>query len=101
MTTIAIEQAELAEIRSILEAHLPSTVQVQVFGSRAGGRVKCYSDLDLVLEGEKVLPLSLVAELREAFDESALPYKVDLVDRRSVDPVFGAIIDATKLPLTR
>lgn len=99
MSEIALEDAELAQVRSILRAHLPEDVAVAVFGSRAGGRVKRFSDLDLVLEGPAPLPLSLLAMLAEAFDESLLPFKVDLVDRRAVGESFGAIVDATKRPL--
>lgn len=99
MSAIALEDAELAQVRSILRAHLPEDVAVAVFGSRAGGQVKRFSDLDLVLEGPAPLPFSLLGMLAEAFDESLLPFKVDLVDRRAVGESFGAIVDATKRPL--
>ncbi|MBB4857284.1 putative nucleotidyltransferase [Novosphingobium chloroacetimidivorans] len=99
MTPIALGDADLDLVRSILRAHLPGDVQVAVFGSRAGGRVKPFSDLDLVLEGPGPLSLSLLGTLADAFDESLLPIKVDLVDRLSVDESFGAIVDATKVPL--
>ncbi|MFD2580462.1 hypothetical protein ACFSTD_21530 [Novosphingobium colocasiae] len=47
------------------------------------------------------MPLSLMAELAEAFEESPLPFKVDLVDRATVNAAFGAIIDATARPFPR
>lgn len=90
---------ELAEVRAILDARLPTTISVGVFGSRAGGQPKPWSDLDLVLEGEAPLPLALMAALAEAFDESALPWKVDLVDRRIVSEDFGRILDAARIAL--
>lgn len=99
MTMLALEPAELAEVRAILAPRLPPGVRVDVFGSRAGGRVKRYSDLDLVLEGDAELPQALLSNLAEAFDESRLPFKVDLVDRRAVSEAFGAVIDAAKRPL--
>jgi predicted nucleotidyltransferase len=99
MTAIALDDAELAQVRSILRTCLPTDVEVAVFGSRAGGRVKRFSDLDLVLEGPAPLPLSLLGKLADAFDESLLPFKVDLIDRRSVSDTFGGIVDATKRPL--
>ena len=99
MNEIALKDAEVAQVRSILAAHLPSNVRVAVFGSRAGGRVKPYSDLDLVLEGPEPLPLALLGMLADAFDESLLPFKVDLIDRLSVHDDSGAIVDATKRPL--
>lgn len=99
--TLALDQSQLEEVRAILNAHLPSDVAVGVFGSRAGGRIKRFSDLDLVLEAEEELSLATLSALAEAFDESLLPFKVDLVDRRAVSESFGAIVDATKQPLPR
>jgi len=84
---------ELAEVRAILMHWLPEGASVRVFGSRAGGKPKPWSDLDLSLEASESLPLSMLAGLREAFSESALPWKVDLVDYRTVSPEFAAIID--------
>lgn len=96
---LQLSEGELAEVRRVLQKHLPSSVAVHVFGSRAGGIPKPWSDLDLVLEGEGALPIDVLAELGEAFDESALSFKVDLVDRKTVGGAFGAIIDALKIAL--
>ncbi len=100
---LALTPGELAELHSLLAAHLPDDVRVGIFGSRAGlpasAAPKPWSDLDLVLEGPAALPLSLLATLAEAFDESPLPWKVDLVDRLGVSDAFGQIIDATARPL--
>jgi len=89
---------EAAEVGAILARHLPPGVRVHVFGSRAGGWVKPWSDLDLLLEGEGPVPWSAMAALAEAFDDSRLPWKVDLVDRATVSPEFGRIVDAQKVP---
>jgi predicted nucleotidyltransferase len=97
--TLALTPAELAQVCSILSAHLPAGVRVSVFGSRAGGTPKPWSDLDLALTGGGPIPLALLAEMVEAFDESALPWKVDLVDRGTVSADFGAIIDANAVNL--
>lgn len=96
---LTVTDSELATIRHILARHLPAGVRVSAFGSRAGGRPKPMSDLDLVLEGETALPLALMARLAEAFDESPLPWKVDLVDRTTVSAAFGALIDAGKITI--
>jgi predicted nucleotidyltransferase len=96
---IALSPEELDEVRRILAEHLPADVTVGVFGSRAGGSPKRWSDLDLVLEGPAPLSLDLQARLAEAFDESALPWKVDLVDRKTVSEAFGRILDAARRAL--
>ncbi|PNU04757.1 nucleotidyltransferase family protein [Novosphingobium guangzhouense] len=94
-----LTDAERAEVLRILAAHLPPGTSARIFGSRAGGVPKPWSDLDLALDGPQPLSLAAMAELAEAFDESALPFKVDLVDRRTVSDAFGAIIDAGAVPL--
>ncbi len=94
---VAISAEELAIVAAILREHLPNTIEVHVFGSRASGRVKPWSDLDLVFEARTPLPLSLIAKLAEAFEESALPWKVDIVDRNTVSDGFGRLIDQSKV----
>jgi predicted nucleotidyltransferase len=86
-------------VRAILAKHLPAGVRVRVFGSRARGAAKPWSDLDLALTGDGPLSLAVLAELAEAFDESALPWKVDLVDRASVGEEFGRLIDESSTAL--
>ncbi len=98
-TTLALTTDEMAEVRAILARILPPGVRVFVFGSRAGGRVKPWSDLDLALESEAGLSLRVLGELAGAFDESRLPWRVDLIDRATVNAAFGKIIDETKMPL--
>ena len=96
---VALTPEELDLVRDILARHLPPGVGVAAFGSRAGQAAKPWSDLDLALSGPEPLPLALLAELSEAFDDSVLPWKVDLVDRAGVSDAFGRIIDETAIPL--
>lgn len=93
MDGLALSAQEISVVRTILTSHLPVGTRVQIFGSRAQGNAKPWSDLDLALQCEGPLPLSLLAVLAEAFDESCLPWKVDIVDRTSVSDSFASIID--------
>jgi predicted nucleotidyltransferase len=69
---------QLACVRRILAARLPGR-EVRIFGSRATGRAKPCSDLDLVVMGEeKISDLSL-ADVAHAFEESDLPFRVDVI----------------------
>ena len=79
-------------VLAILRANLPRTAKVWVFGSRAAGRARPYSDLDLAVDAGRSLTLEELASLAEAFGESDLPYRVDLVDWRSLDDRFRRII---------
>ena len=100
-TSLALTDRELAEVRAILDAYLPPEYSASAFGSRAGGKPKPWSDLDIVLDGPAALPLTVLAALAEAFDESALPWKVDIVDRHAVSEAFGKIIEGAPKVMLR
>jgi predicted nucleotidyltransferase len=87
-------------VLDILRAHLPRGGKAWVFGSRATGRARHYSDLDLAIDAGRPLTLDEVAALAEAFRDSDLPYKVDLVDWRAIDERWRRIITAERVALT-
>lgn len=86
-----IRSNDLDILRSILRQHVPDR-EVRAFGSRVNGTARKFSDLDLVVMGETPLSIDIVAVLSEAFSDSNLPFKVDIVDWASVSPQFQAII---------
>lgn len=89
---------QLSEVKSILNTFIPERT-VCAFGSRANGKARLYSDLDIAVYGNHPLSLDKLALLREAFDESDLPYKVDIVDYLTISNEFQKIIDETKVSL--
>lgn len=68
--------ATLEAIRGIL-AQEPAVEQAILFGSRAKGTHRPGSDIDLALVGEG-LNIDIVGRLARAFEESSIPYQVDL-----------------------
>jgi len=72
----------------VLRGHLPNGARACVFGSRAQGGARPYSDLDLALEWDQPLGLDVIGAIAEALSESDLPYKVDIVDLALVEPSF-------------
>ena len=83
-------------VQDILRRLVPKH-EVWAFGSRATGRAKPYSDLDLALISDRPLPLDLSGRLAEAFSESNLPWKVDLVDWATTDDAFRGIIRSQRV----
>ena len=75
-------------MRAILREHLPAGAKAYVFGSRAVGGARRYSDLDLALAWDRPLGVALLGVIAEALSESDLPYKVDLLDLATVDNSF-------------
>jgi predicted nucleotidyltransferase len=97
--TIDLQPADLAILQPILRDHLPPATSVWVFGSRVTGSARCYSDLDLALQGDSPLDTDLLARLKDALSESDLTIKVDLVDLLAVDTAFREIIKSEMVRL--
>jgi predicted nucleotidyltransferase len=99
---LMVSAAEWEAVRSILLRHVPGR-EVWAFGSRVGAkdgsRVKKFSDLDLAVIGDQPLPLNSVAALADAFTESELPYKVDIVDWATTSARFRGIIESSHVVL--
>jgi predicted nucleotidyltransferase len=77
---------------------------IYVFGSRAKGTAAKYSDLDLTIDCKGArMPSRVLAKLEMAFEDSPLPYKVDIVDLNGISPNFRTAItkDFVKLPRSR
>lgn len=74
-----------AILRAIVRHRFPQH-QVRVFGSRASGHAKPWSDVDLALLGEATIGDLAMAHAREDFDESSLPFNVDLVRLSDLPP---------------
>ena len=89
---IDLSDQQRAIVAGILAEYLPPGTPVWVFGSRATGKARRYSDLDLALEGEAEMSIDDLGALKDALSDSDLPFTVDLVDLRVADPVFRARI---------
>ena len=98
MPTIDVARDALATVIEILDRHI-SDRDVRVFGSRVAGRAKPFSDLDLVTMGERALDLCTLSRLRNDFDESDLPFRVDLIEWASASESFRRMIAAQAVPL--
>ena len=86
-------------VQDILLKHLPAGVKVWVFGSRANWTTKDSSDLDLALEGEGKLIHKVLSALKDAFEDSSLPYTVDVVDLHRISDSFRQIVDSQRVHL--
>ena len=78
-------------ISGILAAHAPG-VEARAFGSRVVGTPKDYSDLDLALVGTAKLDAAALESLREAFEESDIPFRVDVLDWHAISKEFQKVI---------
>jgi predicted nucleotidyltransferase len=86
-------------VLAILRGTLPPAARVWVFGSRATGRARRFSDLDLAIDCGRPLSLDESARLAEAFSDSDLPYKVDVVDWHGIGDGFRTAVAGERVPL--
>lgn len=88
---IDLNPKHLKTIQYILAEYIPA-YEVRAFGSRVKWTAKDYSDLDLVVVGSKPLSLRQRGQLAEAFEESNLPIRVDVLDWQSISEGFKKVI---------
>ena len=88
---IDVSHKEMELIQSILARHVP-TCEVRAFGSRVNHTAKPYSDLDLAVAGPENLGTPQLYALKEAFEESDLPFRVDVSDWNSLSKEFQKVI---------
>lgn len=74
-------------------------IKVFIFGSRARGDFKRYSDIDLLIEVNPSLNRAQIRQLKDLFEESDLPYKVDLVLEEELLDEFRGSVEKEKTPL--
>ena len=88
---IDLSPTHLKTVRQILAEHVPAC-EVRAFGSRVTQSAKTYSDLDLAVVGATALDRHTLARLKEAFEDSDLPIRVDVLDWQEISPSFREII---------
>jgi predicted nucleotidyltransferase len=82
----------LETVRAILGRDVPNC-EVRAFGSRVSGPSKSYSDLDLAIVAPTALNADTLRHLKEAFEESDLPFRVDVLDWHETSPDFLRVIE--------
>ena len=94
---IDITAGQRKTLLALLKRHLPNTT-AWVYGSRVKWTSRPQSDLDLVVfttpDQER-----RVSELREAFEESNLPFRVDLLVWRTIPEQYRKQIEADHVAL--
>ena len=92
-----IDAAQRKTVLALLERHLPNTA-AWAYGSRAKWTARPQSDLDMVVFASPEQN-GQVSHLREAFEESNLPFRVDLFVWDAVPEKFRRQIEAEHVVL--
>lgn len=97
---LRLTEAQRATVCSVLDRVIPGA-EVWVFGSRATGRARPFSDLDLLLTTPDTLDWTQRADLRDAFETSDLPFRVEVVEARSLTDGMRGRVEAERVRLHR
>ena len=90
--SIDLNPNHLGTVKAILAEHVPEC-EVWAFGSRATWTAKDYSDLDLAIVGKGPLDWRTLGRLKETFEESSLPMRVDVLDWHAISESFREVIE--------
>jgi predicted nucleotidyltransferase len=105
---IALTNQQTDEVCDILRSVLmqspiktpeSTTVKAWVFGSRATGRARPYSDLDILISSPAPLDWRARADLQDAFEASNLPFRVDVVEEARLAPSLAPRVLAERRSL--
>jgi uncharacterized protein len=93
MSHVEMADSDLAELKRIVMGGLRDfNVQVYLFGSYARGNPHRCSDIDVAVLPFEPLPPGTLSQIREALEESVVPYTVDLVDLGQTEDSFRAVV---------
>ena len=87
-TSLPLSAEVLDDIRRIAAPH----GRIFLFGSRAKNTHRPFSDIDLCIINQKAIPDIIMASIKEQFQESDIPFKVDVVDFHSISNDFQKLI---------
>ena len=97
MKYVSLTEEELHLIKKILNVPYDAIF----FGSRVDGTNHKFSDVDLCLKGHRRIEGYDMQKIREAFEESDLPYTIDLVDYDTLSSSFKKSVDEKGIPLNK
>lgn len=95
---MSMEQ-DLALARRIIRRRLtPELADIYLFGSRARGEARRFSDIDVAVKARRPLAPGLLAEVREELEQSNCLLEVDLVDLSEAGEALAAAVSREGIP---
>mgnify|MGYP003608661196 CR=1 FL=1 len=95
---IDLKPAYLKKVKKILSGNVPE-YEVLVYGSRAEGKAKTYSYLDLAIITDKPLGAPRLEKIAAAFACAGLPFRVETIDWATTGKDFRKEIKRTAVVL--
>jgi type I restriction enzyme S subunit len=82
-----VSEKNISIIKDVFRRLVPAC-EVRAYGSRVNGASHVGSDLDIVVIGKEPLDWKVMAKLRGEFEESNLPFSVDVLDWNTLPENF-------------
>ena len=89
---ISVSSEEFEIIKNILNSYIKKG-KVYAFGSRYKNNNRKFSDFDIAIDMGEKLSFEFLNIVKDAFEESDLPYRVDIIDYNNISDKFKKIID--------
>ena len=84
----------------IIEPLKRQGAQVFLFGSRATGKYKKFSDIDILYnDSSRTIPNSEIYRIISEVEDSAFPYKIDLVPEKDLAQSYRENVERDKIEL--
>lgn len=101
MRTYGLKIEELEEIKSLIQKYFSKIddCKVYLFGSRANGLHKPFSDIDLAIKSNSKKLSSQISLFLEGWEQSKIPYKVDISDWKELFKPYLPQINKEKILL--
>lgn len=89
-----LDKRHLDFILQVLKDNIPQKeAKFYIFGSRAKENYKEYSDVDIAVKlPDKKLSADILGKILLEFNDSTLPYEVDVIDLNAIDEKFKSLI---------
>lgn len=90
---IDLDEKYINFLKKIISCYLDD-YKLYMFGSRVNGNARKYSDIDIAIKSDK-LTSSIKSKIELDFENSTLPYEVDVVDLNTISDDFKNLIKNT------
>lgn len=101
MKTFGLESEEVSTIKKLFNKHFGDLKEAKIFlyGSRSTGNHKKYSDIDFAIKASKKVNLEdRISNFKSDWENSSLPYQVDLINWLNIYKPYLPEIKKQKIP---
>ncbi|MGC9386704.1 MAG: nucleotidyltransferase family protein [Hydrogenovibrio sp.] len=96
---LQLTEQQRQQVINIINSMRSEPLEIYAYGSRTKDQARPYSDLDLLVKAQQKLPIETLYKLKDAFEFSDLPFRVDIQDWYAMDDGFKANIESSLIQI--